>query len=56
MYLDTISPRRVRVVGRIMDGPYEVRTAVPSRAYSDPSQTLKDAGLTPNATIMLRAL
>ena len=39
-----------------MDGGYEVRTAVPSRAYTDLDQTLKDAGLTPNATIMLRLL
>ncbi len=39
-----------------MEGEYEVRTAVPSRAYTDMSQTLKDAGLTPNATLMLRLL
>jgi hypothetical protein len=39
-----------------MEGSYEVRTAVPSRAYTDDAQTLLDAGLTPNATIMLRLL
>jgi hypothetical protein len=39
-----------------MDGTYEVRTAVPNRAYTDLTQTLQDAGLTPNATLMLRVL
>ena len=42
--------------GRIMDGTYEVRTAVPNRACTDLTQTLQDAGLTPNATLMLRVL
>ena len=33
---------------------YQLRTRYPNRAYDDPEQTLKDAGLCPNAVIMLR--
>jgi hypothetical protein len=34
---------------------YEIRTAYPSRALSDESQTLRHAGLVPNAALLLRA-
>ncbi|KAF5839235.1 hypothetical protein DUNSADRAFT_1269 [Dunaliella salina] len=37
-------------------GAYEVRTAFPAKAYSDLSETLRSAGLVPNATVFLRAL
>ena len=33
---------------------YELRTAFPSRVYTDEGQTLRDAGLSPNAQLMLR--
>jgi hypothetical protein len=39
---------------RVSDGPYELRTAIPNRAYDDVTQTLRDAGLIPNATLMIR--
>ena len=33
---------------------FELRTAFPNRAYADVSETLEEAGLVPNATLMLR--
>ncbi len=38
-----------------MDGDYERRTAIPNKSYDDSAQTLRDAGLIPNATLMVRA-
>ncbi|KAG1676817.1 hypothetical protein FOA52_010326 [Chlamydomonas sp. UWO 241] len=35
---------------------YEVRSAFPARAYADESETLRAAGLMPNATLFLRAM
>mmetsp|Transcript_27606 Transcript_27606/g.60406 ORF Transcript_27606/g.60406 Transcript_27606/m.60406 type:complete len:406 (-) Transcript_27606:721-1938(-) len=35
---------------------YELRTAFPTRAYADLTETLQAAGLTPNATMFLRAV
>lgn len=35
---------------------YEIRTAFPQRAYADLTETLRDAGLVPNATLFLRAV
>ena len=35
---------------------YEVRTAFPAKAYTDLGETLRSAGLVPNATVFLRAL
>lgn len=37
-------------------GPYEIRSAFPARAYTDEVETLRQAGLIPNATLFLRAL
>ena len=33
---------------------YELRTAFPNQVYADETQTLRDAGLSPNAQLMLR--
>ena len=46
--------RRLIDSRRSSSAPYELRTAFPNQAYMDPSQTLSDAGLTPNAQLMLR--
>lgn len=35
---------------------YEIRSAFPSRAYINPAETLRTAGLIPNATLFLRAV
>jgi hypothetical protein len=35
-------------------GGYELRSAVPPRAYADLQQTLRQAGLMPNATLIVR--
>lgn len=35
---------------------YEIRTAFPNRLYADATQTLEDAGLTPNATLILQRM
>mgnify|MGYP001988035683 CR=1 FL=1 len=35
---------------------FELRTSFPNRAYSDKAETLQQAGLTPNAALMLRRL
>jgi hypothetical protein len=35
---------------------YELRTAYPNRAYTDAEQTLEEAGLVPNAALVLRKL
>lgn len=35
-------------------GGFELRTAVPPKAYSDDNQSLRAAGLTPNATLFVR--
>ncbi len=37
-------------------GRYEIRSAFPARAYADEEETLRAAGLVPNATLFLRAL
>jgi hypothetical protein len=37
-----------------VDGPYELRTAFPARAYTDLSETLRDARLIPSAALFLR--
>lgn len=39
---------------RMMEGEYELRTAIPNKCYDDPAQTLRDAGLIPNAILMIR--
>ena len=45
---------------KLKDGPkggkYEIRTPFPPRAFTDPAETLRQAGLVPNATLVLRAL
>ena len=33
---------------------FELRTAFPNKAYDDMGQTLQEAGLAPNATLLLR--
>ncbi|CAG9466770.1 unnamed protein product [Pedinophyceae sp. YPF-701] len=40
---------------RVPQGPYEIRSAFPPRAYSDLAETLEAAGLVPNATLFARA-
>ncbi|GAX86112.1 hypothetical protein CEUSTIGMA_g13524.t1 [Chlamydomonas eustigma] len=35
---------------------YEIRGAFPARAYTEAKETLRDAGLVPNATLFLKAL
>jgi hypothetical protein len=35
---------------------YEIRGAFPARAYSEAKETLREAGLVPNATLFLKAL
>ncbi len=35
---------------------YEIRSAFPTRAYTEAKETLREAGLVPNATLFLRAL
>ncbi len=37
-------------------GAYEIRSAFPARAYTDEVETLRQAGLIPNATLFLRVL
>ncbi len=46
--------RAVSRVHRLVDGPYELRTAFPARAYTDLSETLRDARLIPSAALFLR--
>ena len=41
---------------RAPGAPYEIRSAFPQRAYTDMEETLRAAGLTPNATLFMRAL
>eukprot|EP00741_Cyanophora_paradoxa_P011620 tig00020563_g11227.t1 len=42
---------------RPKDAPdFEIRTAFPNQAYADPKQTLREAGLVPNAILVLRPL
>jgi hypothetical protein len=41
---------------RYVTGDYEIRTAFPNRAYDDATQSLRDAGLTPNAALILRSV
>lgn len=38
------------------DKGYEIRSAFPARTYTDAAETLRAAGLIPNATLFLRAL
>jgi hypothetical protein len=40
---------------RAKEGGFQLVTAFPRRAYTDPEQTLQDAGLVPNAKLMIRA-
>jgi hypothetical protein len=35
--------------------PFHLRTAFPAKEHRDTAQTLREAGLVPNATMMLRA-
>jgi hypothetical protein len=54
---DTVGDlRRFVDVHRAKSSPYELRTAFPARSYTDNSQSLRDAGLVPNATLIVRAL
>ena len=50
---------RIRAAYRPAGGdgaaPYELRTAYPNRAYEDEAKTLEEEGLTPSATLMLKA-
>jgi len=41
-------------LGKRRASAYEVRSAFPSRAYLDPEETLRSAGLVPNAAVFLR--
>lgn len=40
-------------VHRTETTPYELRTPFPKQAFTDPTQTLRDAGLIPNATLVI---
>lgn len=54
-YSDTLRDvRRYVDQHRTETTEYELRTAFPARAYTDASQTLKEAGLVPNAVLMIR--
>ena len=35
---------------------YEIRTSFPSRAYNEPHESLRQAGLVPNATLFLKPI
>merc|ERR1712196_647954 len=53
---DTIGDVR-REIGKLAVAPdagYQLRTAFPARVYDDDTETLQDAGLTPNATLLMR--
>ena len=52
---DTIGALRKFIdMHRLSGSPYEIRTAFPNKSYDDTSQTLQEAGLVPNAVLMLR--
>eukprot|EP00937_MAST-01D_sp_MAST-1D-sp2_P006952 g6952.t1 len=52
---DTVADLRAAIDARRGGGSaYQLRTAFPNRVHSDGAQTLLDAGLTPNAQLMLR--
>lgn len=54
---DTIGDlRRAILSHRTRGSAFEIRTAFPNRSYTDDAQTLRDAGLTPNAAVLLRSL
>ena len=42
--------------GQYRSSNFEIRSAFPSRTYTDTEETLRTAGLVPNATLFLRAL
>ena len=42
-------------VCRSVNTPFVLRTAFPNKAYEDKGQTLEQAGLVPNARMMVRA-
>lgn len=42
--------------GKAEHGPYEIRSAFPARAYNAAKETLREAGLIPNATLFLKSL
>jgi len=52
---DTIADLREYVDRyRAKEGDYDLVTAFPRKAYTDPAQSLRDAGLVPNAKLMIR--
>ena len=56
-YIDTHRTKLTKEQGKqAPTGKYEIRSAFPARAYSDSKETLREAGLIPNATLFLRAL
>ncbi len=42
--------------GQYRTSNYEIRSAFPAHTYADAAETLRTAGLVPNATLFLRAL
>ncbi len=42
--------------GQYRSNHYEIRSAFPAHTYGDADETLRAAGLVPNATLFLRAL
>lgn len=54
-YDDTIADVRKHINShRTAATDYELRTAFPAKSYPDESQTLREAGLVPNAVLMIR--
>jgi hypothetical protein len=56
-YIDTHRAKLAKEQGKPAPASkYEIRSAFPARAYSEAKETLREAGLIPNATLFLRAL
>ena len=56
-YIDTHRAKLAKEQGMPAPGAkYEIRSAFPARSYAEAKETLREAGLVPNATLFLRAL
>ena len=43
-------------MGKQSDNLFEIRNAYPPKTFTDDTQTLQEAGLVPNATLLLRPI
>ena len=58
-YIDAHREKLAKEQGKPAAPPaksYEIRSAFPARAYTEAKETLREAGLVPNATLFLKAI